>query len=153
MTKTYTEQWREGTLPENTYYVQFICGRYGIYEFEQFNGFGFDNDLAYIKEVLALVPSYDEYKRLVSKTDESVQKIHILNEQNTKQYNELCEEIKKNNILEKKLEIATKALKKYAESDNWFEEDIHGEVWSFQKESKYPWRIGFKALKEMEGVK
>lgn len=55
--------------------------------------------------------------------------------------------------LEKKLEIATKALKKYAESDNWFEEDIHGDVWSFQKESKYPWRIGFKALKEMEGVK
>ena len=65
MTKTLTEQWREGKLPENTYYVQFICGRYGIYEFEQFKGFGFDNDLAYIKEVLAPVPSYDEYEDIL----------------------------------------------------------------------------------------
>lgn len=58
MTKTLTEQWRKGKLPEDTYYVRFICGRYGVYEFEQFKGFGFDNDLAYIKEVLAPVPSY-----------------------------------------------------------------------------------------------
>ena len=71
MTKTLTEQWKDGKLPENTYYVQFICGRYGIYEFEQFKGFGFDNDLAYIKEVLAPVPSYDEYKRLQEQLKEA----------------------------------------------------------------------------------
>ena len=64
MTKTLTEKWKDGKLPENTYYVQFIRGRYGVYEFEQFKGFGFDNDLAYIKEVLAPVPSYEEYKEL-----------------------------------------------------------------------------------------
>ena len=77
MTKTLTEQWREGKLPEDTYYVQFICGRYGVYEFEQFKGFGFDNDLAYIKEVLAPVPSYDEYKQLVSKTEQLEKKLEI----------------------------------------------------------------------------
>lgn len=69
MTKTLTEQWREGKLPENTYYVQFICGRYGVYEFEQFKGFGFDNDLAYIKEVIAPVPSYEEWKELKEQRD------------------------------------------------------------------------------------
>lgn len=69
MTKTLTEQWREGKLPENTYYVQFICGRYGVYEFEQYKGFGFDNDLAYIKEVLAPVPSYDHFSQLVKKVE------------------------------------------------------------------------------------
>ena len=75
MTKTLTEQWREGKLPENTYYVQFICGRYGIYEFEQFKGFGFDNDLAYIKEVLAPVPSYDHFSQLVKKVKKLEQQL------------------------------------------------------------------------------
>ena len=74
-------------------------------------------------EVLAPVPSYDHFSQLVKK-------------------------VKK---LEQQLAIATKALKEYAESDNWFGEDNDGMRWSFNK--KYPWRVGFKALKEMEGVK
>ena len=64
MSKSLTEKWKDGELPEGTYYVMFICGRYGTYEFENLKGFGFDNDLAYIKEVLAPVPSCDEYKKL-----------------------------------------------------------------------------------------
>lgn len=85
----------------------------GFYEGElqQFDGFC---DCS-IKEVLAPVPSYDKCGKLVSKTYELVQKVHILNEQNTKLYNELCDEIKKNNILKKRLAIAAKALKEYAE--------------------------------------
>lgn len=67
MTKSLTELWKDGELPEGTYYVMFLCGRYGTYEFERLKGFGFDNDLAYIKEVLAPVPSYDEYKELKTK--------------------------------------------------------------------------------------
>ena len=75
-----------------------------------------------LKEVLAPVPSYDKVKEMSQKIErlefdnealemvhnELVQKIHIINEQNTKQYNELCEEIKKNNILEKRLEVSEK---------------------------------------------
>lgn len=59
-------------------------------------------------------------------------------------YNESMQKIHK---LEKKLEIATKALKKYSDRTNW---DIRGI--SFMKYSKgYP--LARKALKEMEGVK
>lgn len=88
MTKTLTKQWRDGKLPEDTYYVRFICGRYGVYEFEQYKGFGFDNDLAYIKEVLAPVPSYDEWQAELASNDELLnvqkrleKKIKLLEEQ------------------------------------------------------------------------
>lgn len=134
MTKSLTEQWRDGTLPDGHYYVQydkcspFIREAYGMIELKRC----IDSEKI---EVLSAVPTYEQFVGLM---DDS---------------KELDKAYDKINLLEKKLEIATKALKKYAESDNWFEEDIHGEVWSFQKKSKYPWRIGFKALKEMEGVK
>ena len=75
-------------------------------------------------EVLAPVPSYDEYKELVRKSEQ----------------------------LEKKLEIATKALKDYANSDEWELVDSKNVYWS-RKRFPYPWRIAGKALKEMEGVK
>lgn len=109
MTKTLTEQWREGTLPAGNYY----CKLY-------YNGFepriqecvksayspkscipmscGCEGE-----EVLSPVPDYYDCKRLMydsieldkarKKIDELVQKMHIL---------------------EKRLEIATKALKEYA---------------------------------------
>jgi hypothetical protein len=141
MTKSLTEQWREGTLPDGKYYIKLepnFAERYDV-------GYSEDGDFALyniedIEEVLAPVPSYEECQRLVSKADESVQKIHILNEQNTKNYNELCEEIKKNNRLEKQLAIATKALKEYADKDKW-------------EHCSPDWRDAEEALKEMEGVK
>ena len=131
MTKTFTEQWREGTLPAGCYYVLST---------EDDTPVACDIDVVcdfMIRDVVEPVPSYDEFKQLVSKTDELVQKIHILNEQNTKQYNELCEEIKKDNILEKKLAIATKALKKINKNYRF----------------TVAQDVVYKALKEMKGVK
>ena len=135
MTKTLTEQWREGTLAGGDYYIKTtglgidkIIVDYYEEELKQFDGLCYCS----VAEVLAPVPSYDEYEQLVSNSDDLVQKVHILNEQNTKQYNELCDEIKKNNILEKLLAIATKALKEYM---------------TF---CRHP---AEEALKEMEGVK
>ena len=68
MSKELTEQWREGTLPENWYYIHLksdwggidcitinYCDEDGV--FEEYP----DED---IKEVLYPVPNYDEYKRL-----------------------------------------------------------------------------------------
>ena len=85
MSKTLTEQWREGTLEQRYYYVKYFGnGQKPFVEIELKN---FLLDLVKVKdrdkiEVLAPVPSYDEYKQLVSKTEG----------------------------LEKQLEIATKAL-------------------------------------------
>jgi hypothetical protein len=89
MTKTLTEKWKDGELPEGFYYVLLRDSndiyiryldqtKYSVY-FECF------------KEVLAPVPSYYEYEELVSKTEE----------------------------LQKKLGIATKALEYYADENNY----------------------------------
>lgn len=87
MTKTLTEQWKDGTLEQRYYYVQYNGNPKPFVEIELKN---FLCDLAKAKdsdkiEVLAPVPSYVKYNELV-------QKMHIL---------------------EKQLAIATKALKKY----------------------------------------
>lgn len=143
MTKSLTEQWKDGTLESGMYYWQlsnnetFMATLYKMDEYKQ------TKDASKII-CLAPVPSYDEFKQLVSKIEQLMQKIHILNEQNTKQYNELCEEIKKNNTLEKRLEIATKALKKI-------------ERIKVGKENNFSIIIAYsyssEALKEMKGVK
>ena len=89
MTKTLTEQWREGTLPRGGYYIKLLDGSIKQTDYDNISK-TFDTEYfrynKSVKEVLAPVPSYDEYKQLVSETDK----------------------------LEKKLEIATKALKEYA---------------------------------------
>ena len=82
MTKTLTEQWREGTLSLNYYYIKLKSGKYGI----DHTVMSIDGDLpktkfAYsnfaIEEVLAQVPSYDKYKQLVSKTEQLEKKLEI----------------------------------------------------------------------------
>lgn len=68
MTKTLTEQWREGKLPEGWYYTiikgftdkEKMMIDYFIPELNHFE----IKPTRCIKEVLAPVPSYDEYKRL-----------------------------------------------------------------------------------------
>lgn len=110
MTKTLTEQWREGTLPDGYYYIDYDTQQ-RIFEIEDgcatYQGLPaetyFLNDVCLIK-VVAPVPSYEEYTELVSKTEQ----------------------------LEKRLAIATKALKEYM---------------TF---CRHP---AEEALKEMEGVK
>ena len=126
MTKTLTEQWKDGELDEGWYYV--------VREWEDeihmlyFEGDYFldtdvplDNDN--IKEVLAPVPSYDEYIELIKKTEQ----------------------------LEKKLEIATKALKEFRVLEyNYLDYSIDKDG---NKIDLHPNRVATKALKEMEGVK
>ena len=86
MIKTLTEQWRDGTLLRGGYYIKLLDGSIKQTDYDNISK-TFDTEYfrynVSVKEVLAPVPSYDEYKKLVSKTDK----------------------------LEKKLAIATKALK------------------------------------------
>lgn len=130
MTKTLTEQWHDGKLPEDTYYVRFICGRYGVYEFEQYKGFGFDNDLAYIKEVLAPVPSYEEWKhtkeKLKKATELNCNHAYKTNKRRTQinnlknENNQLREQLKEKNIklneLRHQRNEANEVIKLYAEN-------------------------------------
>ena len=63
MTKTLTEQWREGKLPNGNYYT--ICSGWGMETFPcivycERNCFD-----ANVIEVLAPVPSYEEYRELL----------------------------------------------------------------------------------------
>ena len=76
MTKTLTEQWRDGTLPDGYYYIDYDTQQ-RIFEIEDgcatYQGLPaetyFLNDVCLIK-VLAPVPSFDEHKQLVSKTEQ-----------------------------------------------------------------------------------
>ena len=77
MTKTLTEQWRDGTLPEGYYYITskkwgMLIDRYR----DQINDCGhkwrgFDNCQGVVEEVLAPVPSYDEIKCLQEQLKEA----------------------------------------------------------------------------------
>lgn len=109
MTKTLTEKWREGTL-RGCFYWKLPNGNICTAYTDTMRDIKNVRDSDEV-EVLQETPSYIEYNELV-------QKMHIFNEQNTKHYNELCEEIKKNNLLEKQLEIATRALKEYERCEN-----------------------------------
>ena len=147
MTKTLTEQWREGTLEYRYYYVKHTFGwkSFGItidFWHGQFDKWGaIPND--YVKEVLAPVPSYDEYKELVRKSDKLDK---IMSDTVTNQGD--CQQIVEDNLnrkiarLQKQLAIATKALKGvcvWANTGNGGEKAVK--------------KVCEKALKEMEGVK
>lgn len=94
MSKTLTEQWKERTLETGYYYYESKEGvRFIAF---QYKGFNYPYDYSYnivtnIKKVLARVPEYDQFADLGKKVDD----------------------------LEKKLDIAVKALEEYAEKENW----------------------------------
>ena len=74
MTKTLTEQWRNGTLPLNHYYVERKTGSVFIdntvVHFDEripFARLHWEED---IKEVLAPVPTYDQFSQLVKKVEQ-----------------------------------------------------------------------------------
>ena len=121
MTKTLTEQWKDGELPNGNYYT--IC--YMGWSFQTYPCILYYSRnmpfSANVKEVLAAVPSYDEF---VQQRDfvKDHQKVLI-----------------ENMNLKRKLEIATKALEKYTETEtyDWVDAQV----------------VAQKALKEMEGVK
>ena len=101
MSKELTEQWRNGTLEQKYYYVKYFGnGQKPFVEIELKN---FMLDLVKVNdsdkiEVLAPVPTYDEFlilsdfKKIEKDSIDNLVKIHTEN-------------------LEKRLEIATKALK------------------------------------------
>ena len=71
MTKTLTEQWREGTLPDGEYYVKttrykdvkWYLAMAGVLWYDMYNPIYKDE----VVEVLAPVPSYEENNDLVTK--------------------------------------------------------------------------------------
>jgi len=124
MTKTLTEQWKNGELGFGYYYIDFGIGGVPML----FNGLEFYCERTQkpnaIKTILAPVPSYDEYKQLVSKTEQLVQKMHIL---------------------EKRLEIATKALKRIDPPNINFED--------YNDRAIALWEIAHNALTKIGGIK
>lgn len=121
MTKTLTEQWCEGTLNGGVYYLLLRDGTtvtdQTVYIVGEKQLRWHYSSFDFVKEVIAPVPSYDEHMELVSKTEQ----------------------------LEKKLAIATKALKSFIPddlTDGGFGEMYEDVIWDCKK-----------ALKEMEGIK
>ena len=86
MTKTLTEQWREGTLPDGYYYIDYDTQQ-KIFEIEDgcatYQGLPaetyFLNDVCLIK-VLAPVPSYDHFSQLVKKVERLQEQLKEANE-------------------------------------------------------------------------
>ena len=145
MPKTLTEQWRVGKIKEGFYYVHFYTGEI---VYRHLSGNKPDKEfikLGCFQEILAPVPSYDEYNELTQ--DNKYLKSGI--ETRDKQIEQL----------EKQLEIATKALKEYANEENW--DDIRSYNFSiddtyFVEKAEFRekgYELAKKALKEMEGVK
>lgn len=122
MSKILTEQWREGTLPDGAYYI--LVDKYEQNEPEIDVGVCYNSNFQWwiVKEVLAPVPRYEQFIGLM---DDS---------------KELDKAYDKINLLEKKLEIATKALEQYANSPIGSKYRLTGITACI-------------ALKEMEGVK
>jgi len=138
MTKILTEQWREETLPEGLYYVEgkgnydiaLIRNRYcPVLTSPYCEDDVFESEFVPV----APVPSYDKVKEMSQK----IERLELDNDALEMAHNEgkeiNAELVNKTEQLEKRLEIATKALEEYSESDWW-------------------WRAK-QALKEMEGVK
>ena len=117
MTKTLTEQWRAGNLKNSFYYLKFPDTETAeIYNLYDMEKFRYVQDSEKI-EVLDEVPSYEEYNELATK----------------------C------NQLQKRLEIATKALEYYTLEDAY--------VSCYGNPVNPNPMVARKALKEMEGVR
>lgn len=134
MTKTLTEQWREGTLESGHYYIR--SGLSTSIEIRYLgNGF-FEGNI----EVLAPVPSYDKVKEMSQK----IERLEFDNEALEMAHNEgkeiNAELVSKTDKLEKKLEISMETLKKIAD----YQTDVLLQYWAEGALNK---------IKEMEGVK
>ena len=107
MTKTLTEQLREGTLDFGYYYVKLPNERPQIYHSGYLTSFTAVKDAGRI-EIIAPVPSYEQFIGLM---DDS---------------KELDKAYDKINLLGKKLAIATKALEEYAETEtyDWIDSQV-----------------------------
>lgn len=163
MRKTLTEQWRNVELPNGRYYVKDWDGT--VHQFLAQNKILWrdTNNPIYASErieVLEPVPSYDEFvslKKLEFVADaiisgEKMEWENIVKRGNRKEMAKWINERKNKTVdgLQKKLDIATKTLKEYANKDKWHycSEDIE-----YFYTTKDGWYDAEQALKEMEGVK
>ncbi|MBO7713065.1 MAG: hypothetical protein J6S85_05815 [Methanobrevibacter sp.] len=147
MTKSLTEKWKNGELDGGYYYLimedETLRIDHTEYKFWNKTICWEHLDEHFVKEVLAPVPSYEEWQSYEKCAD-------MLIDVNKKWYKTIVE----NKKLKKKLEIATKALEKYQEAINRFKKDpmnniimlAHQLIYDIDTDSK-------KALREMEGVK
>ena len=147
MTKTLTEQWREGTLPDGKYYIKLepnFTERYDV-GYSEGGDFVLYN-IEDIEEVLAPVPDYKMFQLLIGEqkfTEEMLENIiNIRTEELLKLNAEYIKRVKK---LEKKLAIATKALK------DCYNDMKYCAVLTHRNQRILS--VIKKALKEMEGVK
>lgn len=142
MTKTLTEQWKNGELDEGYYYVKtkwktsdnkcHYDKKEGMYFYNKdFNCFDVIDD-EQVAEVLAPVPSYEKWKEISESEDQA--HAHL---QDEREKNMCLEESVR--VLSKQLAIATKALKDVAYLYIYTDKDLS--------------TVANNALKEMEGVK
>ena len=112
MTKSLTEQWKDGTLDYGWYYIKIYWGAGYDIVFDNYNATTkmFSDFGSSVKEVLAPVPSYDEVKEMSQK----IERLELDNEALEMAHNEgkeiNAELVSKTEKLEKQLAIATKAL-------------------------------------------
>lgn len=94
MTKTLTEQWREGELPNGEYYVKDWDGTINWFVAQNKILWRDLNNPIYTSErieVLSVVPNYDEYKRLQEQLADASKTIERLQEQ-LKEANEVIKD-------------------------------------------------------------
>lgn len=104
MTKTLTEQWREGTLGDGFYYILIdFFGKKEIRTEELFSGEFCTTPQEFVKEILDVVPPYVKLREIVRNSKES-SKVKKLQEQLSRKTLQLS--------------IATKALKEYERCEN-----------------------------------
>lgn len=114
-----TEQWNKGKLPEGDYYIK---RRNGFLPYDNIDSYGvwrnsIDEDII---EVLAPVPSYEQWQEYKDANDSMFDTIKMLNKDNyklEKENTQLKNLLKLNNVLNK----GSKAI--YA----WLKEDTAGE--------------------------
>ena len=118
MTKSLTEQWREGTLKDAEYYVKNKSNNVVVdYYCETTKSFATVFPFN-VKEVLAPVPSYEEYKELLRHSELSRNLVYEVLV-NQKEYNELLDKAKENTRLQEQLNEANELLKAYGTESLW----------------------------------
>jgi hypothetical protein len=136
MSEKLTEKWKMHELEQGYYYIRWSYNiddepsyMIDFFNTEDYTGGAFENkQKKFIDEIVSKVPSYEELQSY----EKCVDMLFDVN----KKWERTIKERKR---LEKKLEIATKALKEYAE--------VETDDWIDSKE------VARKALKEMKGVK
>lgn len=135
MSKELTDKWKAEKLKQAFYYLKFpdmdISEIYTLYDMERFR-YVKDSDKI---EVLAPVPSYEEYKQV----NEDVDKLSDLLTKTNKGWEKT---IKENKKLQEQLKDAEEALRFYDSKD--FHYEVDGVVMGAEPAHKYKIKWGVK---------